>query len=180
MKKPLLALVVLGVALFVVGLRAALPPEKKGQDPPMEPRISLLTLGVADLERSFRFYRDGLGFPTKMTADQGIVVFATSGTRLALYSYAKLAEDVGFPASARDPGKPAFPGVTLGHCATSKEEVDRLLTLAERAGGKIVKKAKIASWGGYSGYFADPDGYPWEVAYSDQWRFHPDGSLVLP
>ena len=169
----------LAVALGVCGLRPSLPQDKKEQESRMEPRISLITLGVSNLERSFHFYRDGLGFPTKMTPDKGIVVFATSGTRLALYPYEKLAEDVGFKGPRSGQDKPGFPGVTLGHCARSKEEVDRLLALAERAGGRIVKKGQDVSWGGYSGYFSDPDGYPWEVAYSAQWKFNPDGSIAL-
>jgi hypothetical protein len=180
MKKHRTLMVLVTAALSVVCLSASLPQDKQRRARPMESRISLITLGVADLERSFRFYRDGLGLPTQMTPEKGIVVFATSGTRLALYPYEKLAEDVGCKPSARDKGKPAFSGVTLGHCARSREEVDRLLALAQEAGGKIVKKAQNTSWGGYSGYFTDPDGYPWEVAYSDLWKFNPDGSVALP
>ena len=145
----------------------------------MEPRISVVTLGVSDLQRSFHFYKDGLGFPTKMTPDGGIVLFATSGTRLFLYPYGKLAEDVGPKLSQDDRRRDAFPGFTFGHCVRNKEAVDAILSQAEKAGGKIVKAAKATSWGGYSGYFADPDGYLWEVAYADQWKFNPDGSVVV-
>jgi len=145
--------------------------------PAMEPRISVITLGVADLNRSFRFYKDGLGFPTKMTPDGGIVLFATSGSRMFIYPYAKLAKDVGIEAKCPADAGSRFAGVTFGHCVRKKELVDEVLKQAEAAGGKIVKPAREASWGGYSGYFSDPDGYLWEVAYSDQWVFNPDGSL---
>lgn len=149
------------------------------KEPTMEPRISVITLGVSDLKRSFTFYKEGLGFPTKMTPGGGIVVFATSGTRLFLYSYEKLAEDVGLAAPPIEKEKNRFPGFTLGHCARNRADVDAILSQAEKAGGRIVKPAKDAFWGGYSGYFSDPDGYLWEVAYSDQWKFNPDGSLVV-
>jgi len=144
----------------------------------MEPRISVITLGVSDLGRSFHFYKDGLGFPTKMTPDGGIVLFATSGTRLFLYPYEKLAKDVGEPFQ-NDKSRTAFPGFTFGHCTRKKEDVDAILLQAKRAGGRIVKPATAATWGGYSGYFSDPDGYLWEVAYADQWKFNPDGSVVV-
>jgi catechol 2,3-dioxygenase-like lactoylglutathione lyase family enzyme len=145
----------------------------------MEPRISVITLGVSDLPRSFLFYKEGLGFPTKMTPDGGIVLFATSGTRLFLYPYGKLAEDAGLKVSQNENNKEKFPGFTFGHCVRKKEDVNAILSQAEKAGGRIVKVAKATSWGGYSGYFADPDGYLWEVAYSDQWKFNSDGSLAV-
>lgn len=145
----------------------------------MEPRISVVTLGVGDLNRSFTFYKSGLGFPTTMTPDGGIVLFATTGTRIFLYPYTKLAEDVGIEARPpADPGR-RFTGITFGHCVRKRELVDEILKQALAAGGKIVKPAKEASWGGYSGYFADPDGYLWEVAYSDRWTFNPDGSVKV-
>ena len=146
---------------------------------PMEPRISVVTLGVADLQRSFHFYRDGLGFPTKMTPDGSIVLFATSGTRLFIYPYEKLAEDAGWKVSPNERPRDKFAGITFGHCVRKKEDVDVILKLAEKSGGKIVKNAGEKSWGGYSGYFADPDGYLWEVAYSDQWKFNADGSVKV-
>lgn len=157
-------------------------PAANGEDAPsksfaMEPRISVITLGVADVGRSYRFYKEGLGFPTNMKPDGGIVFFTTSGTRMFLYSYEKLAGDVGIEARNPTGSSPRFTGVTFGHCVRKKELVDEVLKQAEAAGGKIVKPAKQASWGGYSGYFADPDGYLWEVAYSEHWAFNPDGSV---
>jgi uncharacterized protein len=142
----------------------------------MEPRITLVTLGVTDLNHSYRFYHDGLGFPTSQKPDEGIIFFKTSGTVLALYPLEKLAEDVSPNLS---PQRGRFAGITLAHNTRRKEEVDEILALAEMAGGRIEKPAQDAFWGGYSGYFSDPDGYLWEVAYWDEWRFHPDGSLVL-
>ena len=142
----------------------------------MEPRISIITLGVDNLDRSLAFYRDGLGFVTSAEAGADIVFFRTGGTCLALYPREKLAEDVA-------PGHPsergAFPGITLAHNTRHKEEVDTVLYQAVQAGGTLLKPAADVFWGGYSGYFADPDGYLWEVAWSDGWQFNPDGSLVI-
>ena len=141
----------------------------------MEPRISIVTLGVADLERSLRFYRDGLGFPTTRRAEQGIVFFQTSGTCLALYPYEALAEDV-----SNDLVMPRskFTGITLAYNARRKEEVDQVLQKAAAAGAKIEKPAQDTDWGGYGGYFSDPDGYLWEVAHG-AFEFRDDGSLII-
>jgi hypothetical protein len=142
----------------------------------MEPRITLITLGVADLERSMRFYRDGLNFPTSWTPDKGVIFFKTAGTCLALYPYEKLAEDI---SEEFRTVKPKFAGITLAHNVREKTDVDRLLAEAERAGGKIEKPAQDAFWGGYSGYFSDPDGYLWEVAWG-AFPIREDGSLEIP
>jgi len=144
----------------------------------MEPRISILTLGVADIPRAYTFYHDGLGLPTTAKPESPIVFFKTSGVVLALYPWDKLAEDCELPKPAK-PSGPHFNGMTIAHNTRSKAEVDELLARAEAAGGKIVKRAQDVFWGGYSGYFSDPDGYLWEVAYADCWKFHPDGSLVI-
>jgi uncharacterized protein len=141
----------------------------------MEPRISIITLGVSDLERSLRFYRDGLGLPTSRTADQGIIFFQTRGVCLALYPYGELAKDV---APEFFVAKSKFTGVTLAHNVRRKEDVDRLLEQAARAGATIEKPAGNTAWGGYSGYFSDPDGYLWEVAWG-AFEFRDDGSLVV-
>lgn len=141
----------------------------------MEPRISIITLGVKDLEVSFEFYSK-LGFPSSKTPEDGIIFFKTGGVCLALYPLEALAEDVspGFKTA-----KSGFSGITLAHNTRSKEQVDAVLALAEKAGGKIEKQAQDVFWGGYSGYFSDPDGYLWEVAYGDCWDFNDDGSLVI-
>lgn len=142
----------------------------------MEPRISLITLGVKDLERSLRFYRDGLGFPTTWTADKGVIFFKTSGVRLALFSAECLAKDISkdFPTE-----RSRFSGISIAHNVREKGEVDQLLQLAATAGGRIEKPAQPAEWGGYSGYFSDPDGHLWEVAWG-AFPFLPDGSLDIP
>jgi uncharacterized protein len=142
----------------------------------MEPRISLITLGVHDLERSLRFYRDGLGFPTTWGTDKGVVFFQTQGVCLALYPLVELAKDAGLAIS---PDRPSFNGIAIAHNVRDRDEVGRVLMQAEAAGGTILKPAQDTFWGGHSGYFADPDGYLWEVAYG-AFDFRPDGSLVIP
>ncbi len=142
----------------------------------MEPRISIITLGVEDLERSLVFYRDGLGFPTTRNADSGIVFFQTRGVCLALYPYTELAKDVSEKFLVE---RSKFSGVTLAHNVRTKGEVDRVLKLAESSGGKIEKEAQDVFWGGYSGYFSDPDGHLWEVAYG-AFEFRDDGTLIVP
>jgi catechol 2,3-dioxygenase-like lactoylglutathione lyase family enzyme len=127
----------------------------------MEPSISLVTLGVADLEESIRFYRDGLGLPMQdREPDSDVAFFELEGTWLSLYPRDLLAEDATVP----DDGA-GFSGVTIAHNVDSKETVDAVLQEAVDAGGELVKPAADTFWGGYSGYFADPDGHLWEVAY---------------
>jgi catechol 2,3-dioxygenase-like lactoylglutathione lyase family enzyme len=142
----------------------------------MEARVSLITLGVADLERSLRFYRDGLGLPTTWSTDKGVMFFRTAGTCLALYPYDKLAEDVS-PAFLVP--KTKFAGITLAHNVRTKDEVDPLLARAAAAGAKIEKPGQDTFWGGYSGYFSDPDGYLWEIAWG-AFPIRDDGSLEIP
>jgi hypothetical protein len=139
----------------------------------MEPRISIITLGVADLARSCRFYKEGLGFPTTGRPEDGIVFFQAQGAVLALYPYTELAADVG-PAWAAPRSKST--GITLAHNVRQRYEVDEVLAVAVAAGAELVKTAAGTSWGGYSGYFADPDGYVWEVAWG-AFEFNADGSL---
>jgi uncharacterized protein len=141
----------------------------------MEPRISIICLGVADLGRSLRFYRDGLGLPTTRSADDGIVFFQTRGVTLELFPYHELAADVG---PGFDVPRARFTGITIAHNVRTKGEVDDVLRQAEAAGGRIEKPAAETDWGGYSGYFSDPDGYLWEVAYG-AFDFNPDGSLAV-
>jgi catechol 2,3-dioxygenase-like lactoylglutathione lyase family enzyme len=133
----------------------------------------MITLGVADLARSHRFYKDGLGLPTTRTPDEGIVFFRTQGVAVALYPYAKLAEDVG---PGWDVPRSKFTGITLAHNVRERHQVDEVLALAAAAGARIVKPAVEAFWGGYSGYFADPDDHLWEVAWG-AFDFDDDGSL---
>lgn len=128
----------------------------------MEPRLTIVTLGVSDLERSVRFYRDGLGLPLRKWPSK-IAFFQTGSTWLALYPRDALAADATVPAAGS-----GFRGFTIAHNVRTREAVDALLAEAQRAGGRIVKPAHDADWGGYSGYFADPDGFLWEVAWNPQ------------
>ena len=124
----------------------------------MEPRISLVTLGVRDLAAATRFYRDVLGLPHLPTPPE-VSFFEMGKVWLSLYPRDLLAADAGVPAAGS-----GFPGFTLAHNVRSEEEVDRLLGEVAQRGGRIVRPAHRADWGGYSGYFADPDGFLWEVA----------------
>ena len=127
----------------------------------MEPRISIITLGVNDLPRMVAFYRDGLGLTLFDDNTESIAFFRNKGTWLALYPRAALAEDAGVPTEGS-----GFSGVTLAHNLRTKEEVDDLLAVAVAAGASLVKPAQDTFWGGYSGYFADPEGYLWEIAWN--------------
>jgi catechol 2,3-dioxygenase-like lactoylglutathione lyase family enzyme len=142
----------------------------------MQPRISLITLGVQDLQRSLTFYRDGLGFPTTWSPDKGVIFFQTAGVCLALFPYDHLANDIS--PDFQTP-RPKFPGITLAHNVRTREEVDALLQQAQAAGAKIEKPAQPTYWGGYSGYFSDPDGFLWEIAQG-AFDFNEDGSLKIP
>jgi catechol 2,3-dioxygenase-like lactoylglutathione lyase family enzyme len=142
----------------------------------MEPRISLITLGVADLQRSLAFYRDGLGFPTTWDVERGVIFFQTSGTRLALYPYDQMTGDVG---PAIQSPRTGFGGITLAHNVRQREQVGEVLALAARAGATILRPAHEAFWGGTTGYFADPDGYVWEVAWG-AFPIAEDGTLEIP
>ncbi len=127
----------------------------------MEPTISIITLGVSDLARAIRSYREGLGLPMHDSPSERIAFFKTSGTWLALFPRQELAAD----ATVSDRGQ-GFPGFTLAHNVGSREAVDRTLREAEAAGATIVKPAAGTSRGGYSGYFADADGFLWEIAWN--------------
>jgi catechol 2,3-dioxygenase-like lactoylglutathione lyase family enzyme len=137
----------------------------------MKPRISYVTLGVDDLERAVRFYRDGLGLPTKGTVgaddpEGGVAFFELSGgVVLALWPRASIAKDTGLPMGAANATE-----FTLAHNVASTEEVDAAMAEALRAGARIVKPAHETFWGGYSGYFRDPDGHVWEVAWNPDYK----------
>jgi catechol 2,3-dioxygenase-like lactoylglutathione lyase family enzyme len=133
----------------------------------MEPRITLLTLGVDDLERSLRFYRDGLGLHTEGIVgrqfEHGAVAFfeLQGGLRLALWPRASIAHDTGVPIGPASPTE-----LTIAHNVSSKTEVDDVMRQARDAGATIVKPAQDTFYGGYAGYFSDPDGHLWEVAWN--------------
>jgi uncharacterized protein len=141
----------------------------------MHPSLSVITLGVEDLQRSRRFYCEGLGFRAARGSDENIVFLQAGGVVLGLYPRKLLAEDAMLPHAAS-----GFGGITLARNVASKAEVDAALEQAERAGARILKSAREVFWGGYSGYFADPDGHPWEVAYNPYWELGEDGQVKLP
>jgi len=140
----------------------------------MEPRLSLVTLGVADVGRARRFY-EALGFKASAASQESVAFFDAGGVVLGLYGRAALAEDAHVSDS-----EPAFSGVALAHNARSEEEVDRVLAEAVAAGARLAKKGQKAFWGGYSGYFADPDGHLWEVAYNPHFPLDASGRIRLP
>jgi catechol 2,3-dioxygenase-like lactoylglutathione lyase family enzyme len=138
----------------------------------MEQRLSLVTLGVADLDRSRRFY-EALGW-RRHGAHAEVVFFQAGGMVLALWSRESLAADAHVPAESS-----GFAGIALAYNTRSREEVDAVLDEAKAAGATIPKPAEDAFWGGYSGYFADPDGHLWEVAWNPHWTIAADGSVKL-
>ena len=138
----------------------------------MEQRLSLVTLGVADLERALRFY-EGLGW-RRANQHAEVVFFQAGGMVLGLFGRAALAADAGLAETGS-----GFRGIALAYNARRREEVDSVLAEAAAAGATIVKPAEEAFWGGYSGYFSDPDGHLWEVAWNPQWTIGEDGSVRL-
>ncbi len=142
-----------------------------------EPRVSLITLGVTDFQKSLRFYEEGLGWKRSNAGSGESAFFQIGGTILSLYPRAALAEDAGV---VEDSADCTFHGFTLAHNVRTREEVDRVLAYVRQFGGKIVKDALDAFWGGRSGYFADPDGFLWEVAWNPGFPVADDGSISLP
>jgi uncharacterized protein len=138
----------------------------------MEQRMSLVTLGVADLGRSLAFY-EALGW-RRGNENPHVAFFQLNGMILALWSRSALAEDAGLV-----PNEHGFGGIALAYNARSKHDVDAVIAEAERAGARILKAAKDTFWGGYSGYFADPDGHPWEVAWNPEWKLDEQGNVKL-
>jgi hypothetical protein len=135
----------------------------------MKPRITLITIGVDDLERSLKFYRDGLGLPTQGIVgtefEHGAVAFfdLQNGLKLALWPRSSIAHDTKIPQTPPSPTEFA-----LAHNVASKAEVDAVMEQARKAGAKITKPAGDTFWGGYAGYFQDPDGHLWEIAWNPQ------------
>ena len=141
-------------------------------------RINIICLGVRDMLKALRFYRDGLGLLTDETdEDPSVVFFNNNGTKLELYPLKLLAQDI----DEKEPPTigTGFGGITLAYNAKSKKEVDQVMELARNAGAKIVKELQDAFWGGYHGYFADLDGYYWEVAYAPGFEFDERDMLIF-
>jgi uncharacterized glyoxalase superfamily protein PhnB len=140
-------------------------------------RVHVVTLGVRDMDRALRFYRDGLGVETSVAEENpDIVFFQSDGTTLAICPRDGMAKDIN---QENPPQGTGFGGITLAYVAKEQEEVDRIMELAKRAGADVMKKPQRVFWGGYSGYFCDPDGYYWEVMYWEDWKFKEDGSLLI-
>jgi uncharacterized protein len=140
----------------------------------LEQRFSIVTLGVADLARSAEFY-ECLGWQKSKASNDGIVFFQAGCAALALYPRSELAKDANLGAEGN-----GFSGITLAYNARSREEVDSVLAEAKQAGAKILKPAQEAFWGGYSGYFSDPDGFLWEVAWNPFFPIKEGGAIELP
>lgn len=135
----------------------------------VKPRISVLTLGVADLEQSLSFYRDGLGLPTEgiigREFDHGAVAFfeLSGGLKLAIWAQSDISYDTGLPVLPI-----SSTALTIGHNVMRKEDVDEVMEAAKRAGAEIIKAAQDTFWGGYAGYFRDPNGHVWEIVWNPQ------------
>jgi predicted lactoylglutathione lyase len=140
----------------------------------MEQRVSLITLGVADLHRSRDFY-ERLGWKRSNAKAEEIVFFQAGGMALALYPRVSLAKDANV-----SPDGEGFGGITLAYNTRTREEVDSVLAQAEAAGAKLLKPAQETFWGGYDGYFSDPDGFLWEVAWNPFFPIAEDGSIRIP
>jgi catechol 2,3-dioxygenase-like lactoylglutathione lyase family enzyme len=140
----------------------------------MEQRVSLITLGVADLKRSREFY-ERLGWRRSMAQAEGVVFFQAGGMALALYPRLNLAKDANIA-----PEGHGFNGIALAYNTRNRAEVDSVLKEAAAAGAAVLKLAQEAFWGGYSGYFADPDGFLWEVAWNPSFPIAEDGSIRIP
>jgi len=136
----------------------------------VKPRITVITIGVDDVERALHFYRDGLGFATQGVVGKefelGAVAFfdLQAGVKLAIWPRNNICRDAGVPPGAAAPSE-----FTLGHNVCSKVEVDAVMEQAKQAGAVIVKPAQHTFWGGYGGYFQDPDGHLWEVVWNPHW-----------
>jgi uncharacterized protein len=141
----------------------------------MDQRLTVITLGVSDLPRARRFYCEGLGWTAAPSSTDDIVFIPVGSIVLALFPRHLLAEDAGLP-----PGQGGFDGVTLAQNVATKQAVDAALARAAAAGARISKPAQEVFWGGYSGYFVDPDGHAWEVAFNPHWGLSPDCRVLLP
>ena len=141
----------------------------------MEPRVSLITLGVDDLARSRAFY-EALGWRSNAEPDADIVFFQAGGSIVALWGRENLAADTGLEAGVDGGG---FDGIVLAHVVGSEDEVDRVVAEAEAAGARVTGRPAATFWGGYSGKFVDPDGHAWEIARNPSWTLGEDGSVSL-
>lgn len=145
----------------------------------MDQRVSLITLGVGDLAASTAFY-ERLGWRRSSQSNEAVTFFDLGGSALGLFGADALKEDAGLGGDTATPDATGFRGVTVAQNQRSKAEVDAVLKAAEQAGARIVKPAEDVFWGGYSGYFADPDGHLWEIAFNPFWPIDDEGRITLP
>jgi catechol 2,3-dioxygenase-like lactoylglutathione lyase family enzyme len=141
----------------------------------MRQKLNLITLGVSDFERSVNFYENGLGWKKSSASVEGLALFPLGGMVLALHPREALAED-----AMADPKGSGFSGITISYNAKSEDEVNEVLEQVKSAGAKIIKPAQKVYWGGYSGYFADPDGHLIEVAHNPFWELDENDNIKLP
>jgi catechol 2,3-dioxygenase-like lactoylglutathione lyase family enzyme len=141
----------------------------------MRQKLNLITLGVRDLERAVTFYENGLGWKRSPGSAGDMLLFPLGGMILGLYPRHALAEDIGIKDE-----ESGFSGITISYNAKSEKEVDEVLTKAKKAGASIIKEAQKVFWGGYSGYFRDPEGHLFEVAHNPFWEFDENDNIKLP
>lgn len=141
----------------------------------MRQKLTLVTLGVRDLQKSISFFEDGLGWKRSAGSQEGIAFFQLNGMILSLFGREELAKDANVPAEGS-----GFPAFSLALNAHDRAEVDEVLAQAAKAGAEIVKPAEEVFWGGYSGYFRDPEGFLFEVAHNPFWELDEAGSVILP
>lgn len=141
----------------------------------MRQKLTLITLGVRDLQKSISFFEDGLGWKRSSDSQEGVAFFQLNGMVLSLFGREDLAKDANVPSEGN-----GFPAFSLALNATDRAEVDEVLAQAARAGAEIVKPAEEVFWGGYSGYFRDLDGFLFEVAHNPFWELDEAGSVILP
>jgi uncharacterized protein len=140
----------------------------------MDQRLSLITLGVADLQRAVAFYENVVGWQSE-SSPPGVVFFDLNGVVFALWPHDELAKDMGMTGES----VPAYRGYALAHNVRSEAEVDVIFSRLKQHGATILKQPQKAFWGGYSGYFSDPDGHTWEIAYNPFWTIHDDGRVSM-
>ncbi|HXS36690.1 MAG TPA: VOC family protein [Flavipsychrobacter sp.] len=141
----------------------------------MRAKMTLITLGVSNFEKSLSFYKDGLGWNISKDSGDDVAFIPLGGIILALYPKDLLAKDAQI-----SPEGSGFSGITLAHNTKSEQEVDEVLETAKQLGAKILKNGQKVFWGGYNGYFADLDGYVWEIAYNPFWQFDENDNIILP
>jgi len=161
------------MAVIAISGSAAILRHKNNET--MKPKIHIVTLGASDFPKMLSFYKNSLGWSTKAKATDKIAFFDLSGLVFALCDMKVLKEDSKQPINSVAPSH-----ITLAQNVSSENEVDKAFVFIEKAGGKIVKVPQKTNWGGYSGYFADPEGNLWEIAYNPYFKFDKDGNIVLP